>query len=42
VQTALFQAIDQGLGDVILADHFGEILRPVFARENLVLHRISV
>ena len=35
---SLLNGILQGAGDVVLPDHFGEFLWPVFARENLVTH----
>jgi hypothetical protein len=35
----LLDGILQGAGDVLLSNHFGEALRTVFARQDLVSHR---
>ena len=34
----LFQGVLQGARDVLLSDHLGEFLRPVFARQDGVAH----
>ena len=35
---SLLDGVLQGAGDVVLPDHVGEFLWPVFARENLITH----
>jgi len=34
----LFERVLQGASDVLLSDHLGEFLRPVFARQDGVAH----
>jgi hypothetical protein len=34
----LFQGVLQGAGDMLLPDHFGELLRPIFTRQDGVAH----
>ena len=34
----LLNGVLQGAGNVFLPDDFGEFLRPVFARKNLIAH----
>jgi len=36
---ALFDGVLQGAGDVFLADHVGEFLGTIFARQDLIAHR---